>query len=50
MATSCGAIGYQSFEERKRWLPLDLAIYNNNRKHSAHGWRSPQQRLAKLLH
>jgi transposase InsO family protein len=40
---------FQNSEERVRWLPRYLAIYNRLRKHSAHGWRSPQQRLAELL-
>jgi len=32
-----------------RWLPRYLSIYNRLRKHSALGWRSPQERLAELL-
>jgi len=36
-------------EERNRWLPCYLSIYNRLRKHSALGWRSPQERLAELL-
>jgi hypothetical protein len=32
-----------------RWLPRYLAIYNRLRKHSALGYRSPQQRLNELL-
>lgn len=32
-----------------RWLARYLSIYNRLRKHSALGWRSPQQRLAELL-
>ena len=40
---------FQNSEERVRWLPRYLAIYNRLRKHSALGWRSPQQRLMELL-
>jgi transposase InsO family protein len=40
---------FQNSEERNRWLPRYLAIYNRLRKHSALGWRSPQQRLVELL-
>ncbi len=36
-------------EEGNRWLPRYLEIYNRLRKHSALGWRSAQQWLAKLL-
>jgi len=36
-------------EERNRWLPRYLPIYNRLRKHSALVWLSPQQRLAELL-
>jgi transposase InsO family protein len=40
---------FQNSEERNSWLPRYLGIYNRLRKHSALGWRSPQQQLAKLL-
>ena len=40
---------FQNSQERNRWLPRYLAIYNRLRKHSALGWRSPQQRLCELL-
>jgi transposase InsO family protein len=43
------AMPFQNSEERNRWLPRYLGIYNRLRKHSALGWRSPQQRLADLL-
>ena len=43
------AMGFANSEERNRWLPRYLSIYNRLRKHSALGWRSPQQRLAELL-
>ena len=43
------AMAYPNSEERNRWLPRYLAIYNRLRKHSALGWRSPQQRLMELL-
>ncbi len=43
------AMAFQNSEERNRWLPRYLAIYNRLRKHSALGWRSPQQRLVELL-
>jgi hypothetical protein len=39
----------QNSEERNRWLPRYLSIYNWFRKHSALGCRSPQQRLDELL-
>jgi transposase InsO family protein len=42
-------MAYPSSEQRNRWLPRHLAIYNRLRKHSALGWRSPQQRLCELL-
>jgi transposase InsO family protein len=42
-------MSFQNSEERNRWLPPYLAIYNRLRKHSALGWRSPQQRLVELL-
>jgi transposase InsO family protein len=37
------AMAFQNSEERNRWLPRYLAIYNRLRKHSALGWRSPQR-------
>ena len=40
---------FQNSEERNRWLPRYLSIYNRLRKHSAIGYRSPQQRLNELL-
>jgi transposase InsO family protein len=40
---------FQNSEERNRWLPCCLAIHNRLRKHSALGWRSPQQQLVELL-
>ena len=43
------AMAFQNSEERNRWLPRYLSIYNRLRKHSALGWRSPQQRLRELL-
>jgi transposase InsO family protein len=43
------AMAFPNSEERNRWLPRYLGIYNRLRKHSALGWRSPQQRLAELL-
>ena len=43
------AMAFRNSEERNRWLPRYLAIHNRLRKHSALGWRSPQQRLAELL-
>jgi transposase InsO family protein len=36
------AMPLETFEERKRWLPRYLSIYNRLRKHSALGWRPPQ--------
>lgn len=54
------AMAFENSEERNRWLPRYLSIYNRLRKHSALGWRSQrppvdsaslrkQQRLAELL-
>ena len=40
---------FQNSEERNRWLPRYLSIYNRLRNHSALGYRSPQQRLKELL-
>jgi transposase InsO family protein len=43
------AMAFQNSEERNRWLPRYLATHSRLRKHSALGWRSPQQRLVELL-
>ena len=43
------AMAFENSEERNRWLPRYLAIYNRLRKHSALGWRSTQRRLVELL-
>lgn len=43
------AMAFPNSEDRNRWLPRYLSIYNRLRKHSALGWLSPQQRLAELL-
>ena len=43
------AMAFGNSEERNGWLPRYLSIYNRLRKHSALGWRSPQQRLVELL-
>ncbi len=40
---------FRNFQERNRWLPRFLTIYNRLRNHSALGWRSPQHRLRELL-
>jgi transposase InsO family protein len=42
-------MAFTNSEERNSWLPRYLSIYNRLRKHSALGWRSPQQRLRELL-
>jgi hypothetical protein len=42
-------MAFQNSEERNRWLPRYLAMDNRLRKHTALGWRSPQQRLVELL-
>lgn len=42
-------MSFQNSEERNRWLPRYLSIYNRLRKHTALGDRSPQQRLCELL-
>ena len=42
-------MAYPKFEERNRWLPRYLAIYNRLRNHSALGRHLPQQRLTELL-
>jgi transposase InsO family protein len=39
----------QTSEERKRWLPRYLRLYNQRRCHRALGGLSPQQRLVALL-
>jgi transposase InsO family protein len=43
------AMPFTNSEERNRWLPRYLSIYNRLRKHSTLGYRSPQQRLNELL-
>lgn len=43
------AMDFRNFEERNRWLPGYLAIYNRLRKHWALDWRSPNKRLIDLL-
>lgn len=40
---------FHNSEERNRWLPRYLSIYNRLRSHSALGGRSPQQWLNELL-
>jgi len=42
-------MAFQSSEERKRWLPRYLGLYNGRRCHMALGGLSPQQRLVALL-
>nr|WP_232756460.1 hypothetical protein [Vulcanococcus limneticus] len=42
-------MAFPNSEERNRWLPHFMGIYNRLRKHSALGWRSPQQRPVELL-
>ena len=42
-------MAFQTSEERKRWLPRYLGLYNQRRCHMALGGLSPQQRLAALL-
>jgi transposase InsO family protein len=42
-------MAFTNSEERNRWLPRYLGIYNRLRKHSALGYPSPQQRLNELL-
>ena len=43
------AMAFQTSDERNRWLPRYLALYNGRRCHMALGGLSPQQRLAALL-
>jgi len=43
------AMAFPNSEKRNRWLPRYLSIYSQLKKHSAHGWRSPQQRLRELF-
>ncbi len=43
------AMAFQNSQERDNWLPRYLSIYNQLRKHSAHGGRSPPQRLIELI-
>jgi transposase InsO family protein len=42
-------MAFQTSEERKRWLPRYLGLYNQRRCHMALGGLSPQQRLNALL-
>ena len=42
-------LAFQTSEERKRWLPRYLRLYNQRRCHMALGGLSPQQRLHALL-
>jgi transposase InsO family protein len=42
-------MAFQTSEERKRWLPRYLRLYNDRRCHMALGGLSPQQRLVALL-
>jgi hypothetical protein len=42
-------MAFPNSKERSRWLPRYLSMYDRLRKHSALGWRSPQERLAELL-
>jgi transposase InsO family protein len=42
------AMPFNSSEERKRWLPRYLAIYNGRRCHMAIGGRTPIQQLNRL--
>jgi transposase InsO family protein len=42
-------IAYQTSEERNRWLPRYLGIYNGHRCHMALGGLSPQRCLQRLL-
>ena len=43
------AMAFEKSEERNRWLPRYLSIYNQLRKHSALAWGSPQQRHVERL-
>ncbi len=40
---------HETSEERNRWLPRYLGIYNGHRFHMALGGLSPQQSLQRLL-
>ena len=42
-------MAYQTSEERNRWLPRYLGIYNGHRCHMALGGLTPQQSLQRLL-
>jgi len=42
-------MAFQTSQERKRWLPRYLRLYNDRRCHMALGGLSPQQRLVALL-
>jgi hypothetical protein len=43
------AMPFQTSNERNRWLPRYLGLYNSRRSHMALGGLSPQQRLIQLL-
>jgi transposase InsO family protein len=43
------AMAFQNSQERDKWLPRYLSIYDRLLKYSALGGRSPQQRLIELL-
>lgn len=43
------AMAFPNSEERNRWLPRYLTIFNRFRKHSALGWLLTQPRLTELL-
>jgi transposase InsO family protein len=43
------AMPFQTSDERNRWLPSYLGLYNRPRSHMALGGLSPQQRLNQLL-
>lgn len=49
LAECAYVIAYQTSEERNRWLPRYLGIYNGNRCHMALGGLSPKQGLQRLL-
>jgi hypothetical protein len=42
-------MAFQTSEERNRWLPRYLGLYNGRRCHMALGGLSPQQCLQRLL-
>ena len=43
------AMAFQTSDERNRWLPRYLGLYNDRRCHMALGGLSPKQRLQRLL-